>query len=62
MSVFAVEICILWHMYVLTGDGKVPEQLVRVLGAEPLDEVCLWEFTTDDGGHIEGLVSVKGAG
>lgn len=45
----------------LTGDGKIPEQLVRVGRPQKLDKVNVGILPTNDGGHIEVLKVVQGA-
>lgn len=44
---------------VLTGDGEIPEQLVRVGSLKPLCEVDIGELTADDGRHVEGFELVQ---
>ncbi len=45
----------------LTGDGEIADELVRVGGAEELNEVDVGVLAADDGGDIEALEVVKGA-
>jgi hypothetical protein len=42
-----------------TSDSQIAEQLVRVRGLNPVNEVDLWELSADDRGSIELLELVQ---
>lgn len=48
-------------MRVLTGDGKVTEQSIRVGGLEHLFEIDGGILSSNDWSHVEVLILVQGA-
>lgn len=46
---------------ILTGNGKITKQLIRVWSTEELDEVDVGIFPSDHRGNIEGVKDLKGA-
>jgi hypothetical protein len=48
--------CMVAMVVLLTRDGKIADQLVRVGRPEPFFQVSLDELSPNDWGYVEGLV------